>query len=261
MNLYDFFITTMEAAGAELLRHQLVGFKTSTKPDSSLVTEADLASEQIIHANIANYFPDDIILSEEAGKISGGGPYVWIIDPLDGTTNFANGYPFFCISIARGFYREDGTGIQVEHGAIYDPNRRRLYYAERGKGAYVNGKSLRVTQDRNFTNCFLATGFYYQRDESLQAEIHRFSRIASKCQTIRRDGAAALDLAYVAEGVYDAFWEAGLAPWDVAAGALLVSEAGGIVRNYSDKISNYDMMAHGIIAGNAKAVETIAGLL
>lgn len=260
MILYDFFIKTLEAAGAELLHRQRIGFTTFTKPDASLVTEADLASEKLIHANIAENFPDDIILSEEAGRIDGKGPYVWIVDPLDGTTNYANGYPFFCVSVARGIYTQNGK-IQVEQGGVYDPNRGRLYYAERGCGAYVNGKPLRVASSRSFASCFLATGFYYLRDDALQQEVSRFARISSKCQTIRRDGAAALDLALVAEGIYDAFWEVGLAPWDVAAGSLLVSEAGGSVRNYGGSASEYNVMSHGIIAGNLDAVDSIAELL
>ena len=171
-----------------------------------------------------------------------------------------SGYPFFCISIARGRFLPSGR-IEVEQGAIYDPNRQRLYFAELGKGANVNGQPLRVSAPRDFAKCFLVTGFYYMREDTLQREIDRFSRVAQRCQTIRRDGAAALDLAYTAEGVYDAFWEVGLAPWDVAAGALIVREAGGVVRNYSINPEGFDIFGHGIIAGNPTAVADIASLL
>jgi myo-inositol-1(or 4)-monophosphatase len=260
MNVYDFLATTMRAAGAELMRRQGAGLKTMMKPDTSLVTEADLASEKLLHENITKYFPDDTILSEESGQTTRGSSYVWIVDPLDGTTNYANGYPFFCISVGRGRYLPNGR-IQMEQGAVYDPNRERLYFAELGKGAHVNGKPLKVAAPRDFAKCFLVTGFYYMRDDTLQHEIDRFSRVAQKCQTIRRDGAAALDLAYVSEGVYDAFWEVGLAPWDVAAGSLLVAEAGGAVQNYGANPSAYDVMGHGIIAGNPATVASIAALL
>ena len=260
MNLYDFFASTMLAAASELMRRQGQALKTMIKADTSVVTEADLASEKVIHDNILKYFPNDTILSEESGRTPGTGSHVWIVDPLDGTTNYSNGYPFFCISIARGRFVASGR-IEVEQGAIYDPNRQRLYFAELGKGATVNGQTIKVAAPRDFAKCFLVTGFYYMREDILQKEIDRFSRVAQRCQTIRRDGAAALDLAYTAEGVYDAFWEVGLAPWDIAAGSILVREAGGSVRNYSMTQDGFDISGHGIIAGSPNAVAEIAGLL
>lgn len=258
--MYDFLASTMYAAAAELMQRQGPDLQTMTKADTSLVTEADLASEKVIHDNISKYFPHDTILSEESGRTTGNGPFVWIVDPLDGTTNYANGYPFFCISIARGRFLPSGR-VEVEQGAIYDPNRKRLYFADLGKGASVNGQQIKVSIGRDFSKCFLVTGFYYMREETLQREIDRFSRVAKHCQTIRRDGAAALDLAYTAEGIYDAFWEVGLSPWDIAAGALLVKEAGGVVQNYSINSDGFDVFGHGIVAGNSMAVANIASLL
>ena len=146
--------------------------------------------------------------------------------------------------------------------AIFDGSRRRFYYAGLGEGAYVDGRPLKVAPQREFPKCFLVTGFYYHKGRALEFEVQRFHRVAEQCQSIRRDGAAALDLALVAEGIYDAFWETGLKPWDVAAGSLLVSEAGGAVRNYQEIGGKpYDIEGEGVIAGSPAAVQTLAKLL
>ncbi len=261
---YEFFAETLNVAGAELTRRQGQKLKTQTKRDASLVTEADLASEKVIIERISRYFPDDLILSEEAGLSSRdrkAGSRIWIIDPLDGTTNYANSYPFYCISMARGIFRADGR-VESEVGGVFDAVRGRLYFATRGKGATVDGRKLQVAPARDFAQCFLCTGFYYMKDKDLAREIERFAAVAQRCQSIRRDGAAALDLALVAEGVFDAFWETGLAPWDVAAGSLLVSEAGGRVRNYLEKSPGfYDMDDATVIAGSASAVDSLVPLV
>lgn len=261
---YEFFAETLHKAGEELTRRQGQKLKIETKRDTSLVTEADLASEKVLLDRIKRYFPDDLILSEEAGlssQVRKPGSHIWIIDPLDGTTNFANSYPFYCISVARCQFRPDGR-IDSLAGAVYDAPRGRLYHAERGKGATVDGRKLQVAPKRDFAQCFLVTGFYYMKDKDLAREIERFASVAQKCQSIRRDGAAALDMALVAEGVFDAFWETGLAPWDVAAGHLLVSEAGGQVRNYRPKTPGfYDLEDPTVISGSASAVESLVPLL
>lgn len=261
---YEFFAETMNRAGDELAKRQGQKLKIETKRDTSLVTEADLASEKVILESIRRHFPDDLILSEEAGLSSMDrkpGTHIWIIDPLDGTTNYANGYPFYCISIARGRFRPDGR-IESEVGAVYDAARGRLYHAAKGQGATVDGKKIQVSPNRPFAHCFLCTGFYYMKDKDLTREIERFARVAQQCQSIRRDGAAALDLAFVAEGIFDAFWETGLAPWDVAAGNLLVREAGGQVRNYLQKTPEfYDLEDATVIAGSASAVDSLVSLL
>jgi myo-inositol-1(or 4)-monophosphatase len=250
----------MAAASLELTKRRGEALKISVKPDASLVTEADLASEKVIIERISKYFPDDQIYAEESGKSSESrrpGSAVWIVDPLDGTTNYANGYPYYCISIGRGIF--DGSGrVQMQTGAIYDAVRGKLYFAEDGKGASCDGKPLRVASPREFHKSFLVTGFYYREGPDLQCEITRFSKIAQECHSIRRDGAAALDLALVAEGIFDAFWELGLAPWDVAAGSLLVREAGGVVRNYPPDSAGYNIEGHGVIAGTQGVVEALA---
>lgn len=263
-DIYRFFESTLAAAAQELQKRAGKPFEIKTKADTSLVTDADLASEKVILANLAKVYPEDTVLAEESGLSRverSPGEYIWLIDPLDGTTNFANGYPFYCISIGRGRFREDGS-IEMLAGGVWDAPRSRFYYAELGQGAYVNGQKLRVAPNREFSKAFLVTGFYYNQGEQLQAQIQRFGRIASRCQTIRRDGAAALDLALVAEGVYDAFWELGLQPWDVAAGSLLVKEAGGTVLNYPESGRGiYSVEGVGVLAGSNGAVAAIEALL
>lgn len=260
---FSFLEDTARAAGGALAEKRGKSLSVSLKPDASLVTEADLASEKVIIDRINRHFPDDLIYSEEAGLSSRErkpGSHIWVIDPLDGTTNYANGYPFYCVSIARGRFDERGR-IEIIAAAILDAPRERLYFAEKGKGAFVEGKPIGVAKGRDLARCFLVTGFYYMKGDELEAEIRRFARVAQSCQSIRRDGAAALDLALVAEGVYDAFWEVGLQPWDVAAGSLLVTEAGGHVRNYQETPgAPYDIEGVGVVSGSIDAVRQIVQL-
>ncbi len=263
MELSNFINETLDLCAAELLPRFRAGLEVRTKADASLVTEADLASERVALARIKNSFPDDIILSEETHTSAARRPegaYVWIVDPLDGTTNFANGYPYFCVSIARGVFRADGS-IQVVAGGIIDPVRGKKYTAQIGRGAFVDGVPLCIRANRPLAKTFLVTGFYFTDPERLLPEVDRFARVARFCPAIRRDGAAALDLALVAEGIFDAFWENGLQVWDVAAGSLLVSEAGGAVCNYSGDAGSYNLEATGIVAGNPATVAAIAALL
>lgn len=261
---YRFITGTARNAGEELRRRFRQKLVISAKPDRSIVTDADLASEKILLSEIRKKWPDDLILSEEAGSpggVAAPGQYVWIVDPLDGTSNFANGYPFFSVSIARCLVLPNGV-VQHLAGAVYDVNNDVMYFAELGQGAYANEKRLAVARPREFSSSFLVTGFYYQTGVDLEREMQRFLRVAAKCPTIRRDGSAALDLALVAAGVFDAFWESGLQPWDVAAGVLLVREAGGNVRNYVEELSDsYDMYKVGLVAGEYAAVRQIAELL
>jgi myo-inositol-1(or 4)-monophosphatase len=278
-DLRGFLAETLDLAGAELLRRfGQSNNNVKLKKDTSLVTDADFSAEKIILDRIGKYFPNDSIISEEAGylKVSRTpGQKVWIVDPLDGTTNYANGYPFFCTSIGYGEFQLDGK-IKVNAGGIGDPTRQKKYLAIRGEGAHCNGKVMRVQSERPFDRCFLVTGFYYALGPELEREIQRDCKISQKCQSIRRDGSAALDLAFVAEGVFDCFWERGLGLWDVAAGSLLVQEAGGDLSNYpcQNKVSAdpaclaesnsaliYSIEAEGIIAGTTTAVNEIKTLL
>lgn len=244
---------------AELMRYFERGVTVRSKPDDSLVTEADLASEAVVVEGIRKKFPHDVICSEESGLSSTErtpGKAIWIVDPLDGTTNFANGYPCFCVSIARGVFDDRGR-IRLTHGAIGDPVRQKTYLAEAGRGAKVNDRPMRVRVKRPLKAAFLVTGFYYNTGDVLAQEVERFHRIAKVCSSIRRDGSAALDMAMAAEGVFDAFWELGLKPWDVAAGALLVLEAGGTVVNYPPASGFFDVEGPGVICGSSDAVTAL----
>lgn len=214
-----------------------------------LVTEVDLACEEVIREVLAREAPGTAILSEEEGA-SGTGRDRWIVDPLDGTTNFAHGYPVFCVSIA---WEEAG---ETRLGVVYDPLRDELFEATRGRGARRNGEPVRVSRTADLTDALLATGFPYDRAEHPR-NYEEFRRLTQLTQGVRRGGAAALDLTYVACGRLDGFWEPGLKPWDLAAGCLLVEEAGGRVSGYggqtfsayrSDVVSSNDRLHSALLA-------------
>jgi len=183
----------------------------------------------LIIDSIKRNFPDHGILSEESPAITGTGKLRWIIDPLDGTTNYSHGYPVFCVSIAL-----ENEGVIVL-GVIYDPMREDMFVAVRGKGAYLNNKKLKVSSVKNISRSLLATGFPYDIRESKENNLDYFNAMAVKVQAIRRAGSAALDLAYLAAGRFDGFWELKLKPWDTAAGCLMVEEAGGVISDIAGK--------------------------
>jgi myo-inositol-1(or 4)-monophosphatase len=198
----------------------------------NLVTETDLAVEDHLARRIAGRFPEHGILGEErvARAPSGDGPaYRWVIDPLDGTTNFVHAHPMFCVSIGL---ERDGEGTA---GVIFAPYLEELFAAERGRGATLNGSACHVSEEEDLSHALLASGFAYRQDESANTNLENWSRLSLVARGLRRCGAAALDLAYVACGRYDGFWELYLSPWDVAAGALLVREAGGRVTDLSGR--------------------------
>jgi myo-inositol-1(or 4)-monophosphatase len=228
--LLNFAIQTARDAGRLLAGRFGRSLRVSNKSELDLVTEADLASERLIIDRIKTYYPRHAILAEESGTNSPAadgnqGDWRWIIDPLDGTTNYAHGYPCFCVSIGL---EHKGN---LELGIVYDPMRDELFTAERGEGAALNGKRIRVSSVPNLASALLCTGFPYDVRERSEFARH-FANFIMNAQGVRRDGAAALDLAYVAAGRFDGFWEEGLKPWDVAAGALLIEEAGGKVSDY-----------------------------
>ena len=227
--MLNFAIQTAREAGRVLAEKFGRALRVSNKGDIDLVTEADIAAERLIVERIRSYHPRHAILTEESGDVvktgDSGSEYKWVVDPLDGTTNYAHGYPCFCVSIAL---EHEGSVIL---GVVYDPVREELFAAERGEGATLNGRRVRVSETAELNGALLCTGFPYDvRDRGDFAR--HFRNFIMRAQSVRRDGAAALDLAYVAAGRFDAFYEEGLRPWDVAAGVLLVEEAGGRVTHY-----------------------------
>jgi len=196
------------------------------KGDIDLVTEADHESERRIVSMIKDAYPHHRILAEESGDSGDASSYTWIVDPLDGTTNYAHGYPCFCVSIAIEY---EGNVI---HGVIYDPVRKELFTAEKGNGAYLNGTPINVSSTQELNNSLLCTGFPYDVREDMGSNMHLFRSFLMQAQAVRRDGSAALDLCYTAAGRFDGFWEQKLHPWDVAAGSLILSEAGGELSRY-----------------------------
>ena len=206
------------------------------------VTEADKMSEELILAEISRRYPDHGILSEESAAKNEQANTRWIIDPLDGTTNYAHGFPFFCVSIAL-----EKEGV-VMLGVVYDPIRDDLFSAGRGSGAYLNGKKLNVSSVNDLSHSLLATGFPYDIRVSPDNNLNFFNVMVKKAQAIRRPGAAALDLAYLAAGRFDGFWELKLKPWDTAAGCLLVTEAGGVVCDITG--GEWNLYSPGLVASN-----------
>jgi len=221
----DFAVELARRAGQVLREGFGRAHRVEHKGEIDLVTEVDRRSEALIVEEIRHRFPNHAILAEEGGGQGVGGKYRWIVDPLDGTTNFAHGYP--CISVCLALeYRGELT-----LGVVYDPLREELFAAERGGGACLNGRPIRVSALSDLSEALLATGFPYDVRRT-GSNLELFARFIRRAQAIRRDGSAALDLAYVACGRFDGFWEMKLKPWDLAAGMLLVSEAGGQVSDF-----------------------------
>jgi myo-inositol-1(or 4)-monophosphatase len=212
------------------------------KGSIDLVTEADLESEKIILKTLRRGFPNDSILSEESGKQKHNSGRTWLVDPLDGTTNFAHGFPFFAVSIALEIENEIVLGI------VYNPEMDEFYEAVRGKGSRLNSKPIKVSKTPNLHESLLATGFPYNIHEKSEEVIESFSKMLVRAQGIRRPGSAAIDLCYVAAGRIDGFWEQDLNPWDTAAGVVIVEEAGGKVTTYEGK--PYSPFQKTIVAAN-----------
>ena len=204
--------------------------RVSVKQTNDFVTEVDHAAEAAIIDTLLTAYPDHAIWAEESGKRAGrhgGADHVWIIDPLDGTTNFIHGFPVYCVSIALM------VGNRLEQAVVYDPSRNDLFCATRGRGAYLNDRRIRVAKRTGLRECLLSAGFSFRPGDAFQTYLQMVGEVTPRCAGLRRCGSAALDLAYVAAGFTDGYFEMGLSPWDVAAGALLVTEAGGLVGNFS----------------------------
>ncbi len=243
--MLNFAIETAREAGQILLEKFGRKINISKKGDINLVTEADLASEKFIIEKIRSYYPKHSILAEESGESSvageNGNALKWIIDPLDGTTNYAHGYPCFCVTLAL----EHNGEIVV--GVTFDPTRDELFAAEKGRGATLNGRQIRTSDTEKLSESLIVTGFPYNFKQRADFTRH-LTDFMLYSRGIRRDGSAAIDMAYVACGRFDGFCEEGLNPWDVAAGVLLIEEAGGRVSYYDD--SPFSIYAPPICASN-----------
>ncbi|OFW01725.1 MAG: hypothetical protein A3I61_15140 [Acidobacteria bacterium RIFCSPLOWO2_02_FULL_68_18] len=229
------------------------GFRVTKKGVRDLVTEVDLECERMCRAVIAERFPDHDILAEELGGAAGAQPDArcrWVFDPLDGTTNYAHGLPIFCASLALQI---DG---RTEVGAVYDPSRRELFTAERSEGAYLNGREITVSGTPEPIDALLVTGFPYFFEPEL---VDLFAVFLQHSRAVRRLGSAALDLCYVAAGRFDGFWERHLKPWDVAAGALIVEEAGGRITGMDG--SGFDAATGHLVASNGRVHQAMLDVI
>ena len=231
--------------------------KVETKQPNDFVTEVDRKAEAAIIETLQDAYPQYAILAEESGATAGRGvsdsEYEWIIDPLDGTTNFIHGLPQYAVSIALA-----KAGV-IEQAVIFDPNRNELYTASKGGGAFLNERRIRVSRRAKLQDALIGTGFPYRMFEHVDTYLAIFKELSQKTAGQRRPGASSLDLAYVACGRYDGFWEFGLAPWDMAAGSLLISEAGGLV---SDMRGEATYLSSGnIIAGTPKVFAPLLSII
>src|SRR5215468_206827 len=224
-------------AGALLIKYLHEGLKIEYKGDADLVTAADRASEALIRERVSKQFPSHDVLGEEQGLKDRGSEYRWYVDPLDGTTNFAHGFPVFAVSM--GLEHRSAQGEARIAGIVYDPTRDELFSAEKGKGAQLNGKPVHVSKISQLNECLVATGFPSHKRHK-NPNIFFYHEITLKTHGVRRAGSAALDLCYVASGRFDGFWEFNLNPWDTAAGTLIVEEAGGRVSRFDGSAFQLD---------------------
>ena len=250
-------VKAARAAGSLINRAALdiESVRVSQKKANDFVTEVDHAAEKVIIETLLQAYPDHGIWAEESGTEFGAqnAECVWIIDPLDGTTNFIHGLPIYCVSIAlavRG---------KIEQAVVYDPSRNDLFTATKGRGAYLNDRRLRVSKRTQLKESLVSTGFPYREGDDFDQYLVMMGEVMRRTAGLRRPGAAALDLAYVAAGFTDAFFEKGLQPWDVAAGSLLVQEAGGLVGNFSGEADFLDQQE--CMAGNPRVYGQLVGIL
>ncbi|WP_133129561.1 inositol monophosphatase family protein [Legionella yabuuchiae] len=249
--LLNIGISAARQAGDIIVRHidQLDRIKITTKSQEEFFSEVDVKAEQAIINTIHKAYPDHGIIAEESGVQQERADTVWIIDPLDGTNNYLHGFPFFAVSIAIRVKN------RIEHGIVYDPLRHECFSASRGGGARLNDRRIRVSKQSQLSAAMLGTGFTMRNEQIAKRYFPTLEAVFGKCAGFRRTGSAALDLAYVASGRLDGFWEFGLKPWDIAAGALLVQEAGGLI---SDPLGGEHFLKHGdVIAGNPKIFKSL----
>ena len=250
-------IKAARAAGSIINRAalDLEVLKIGTKGPNDYVSEVDRAAENAIIQILLEAYPGHAILAEESGREHGArhSEYTWIIDPLDGTTNFLHGLPVYAVSIGLA-YRG-----QVQQGVVYDPTRNDLFFASKGRGAFLNDRRLRVSKRTRLTDALIGTGFPFRKGDNFKRYVKMFEEIMQCCAGLRRPGAAALDLCYVAAGYYDGFFETGLNPWDVAAGSLIITEAGGLIGNFTGESDFLNQRE--VVAGNPKVYGQLVQLL
>ncbi len=260
MNILKFTIGIAEKAGKIALKESSK-LKITLKGKNNLVTNADKACEKLIKAEIKSAFPDHLILAEESSENFTEDlekhkkpKYVWIIDPIDGTTNYAHGLPLYSVSIGLFEISSKDKSKNFEYlegemvlGVVHAPALNQTYYAQKGKGAYMNGKKIKVSDTKKVADSLMVTGFPY---ENREINLPYFTKMMDHAQAIRRLGSAALDLCYIAAGHFDGYWEFDLKPWDIAAGALIVEEAGGRVTDINNNM--LDLFGFDILASNKK---------
>jgi len=252
--LLNVAVMAARSAGDTLIRkmRNLEKLKVEKKGHNDFVSDADHAAERAVIATVQKHYPEHAFLAEESG-VTGESDFVWIIDPLDGTTNYLHGFPVFAVSI----------GLQIkgklEHAVVYDPLRQELFTASRGQGAQLDGRKIRVSGRDRLEQSLIGTGFpFRQADAEMTPYLEMLRKVVRHTSGVRRPGAAALDLCYVAAGRLDAFWETGLSPWDLAAGALIIREAGGIVSGLD---GSEDFMDSGhVLCGTPRVYAALAKL-
>ena len=250
-------VKAARAAGSIINRAALdvERLQITAKGVNDFVTEVDQAAEQAVIEILLTAYPGHGILAEESGRQHGAkhSEYLWIIDPLDGTTNFIHGLPVYAVSIALAFRGK------VEQAVVYDPSRNDLFFASKGRGAFLNDRRLRVSKRLRMADALIGTGFPFRKGDNLGRYLKMMETVMSQCAGLRRPGAAALDLCYVAAGWYDGFFETGLSPWDVAAGSLMITEAGGLIGNFTGE-SDY-LYQREVVAGCPKIYGQLVQML
>jgi myo-inositol-1(or 4)-monophosphatase len=250
-------IKAARAAGAIINRASLDldALKVTSKGPNDFVSEVDRAAEQAVIETLLDAYPTHGILAEESGRTHGAkdSEFTWIIDPLDGTTNFLHGFPVYAVSIALAHRN------QVQQAVVYDPARNDLFFASRGRGAYLNDRRLRVSKRTRMAEALIGTGFPFRKGDNFKRYVKMFEEVMQNCAGLRRPGAAALDLCYVAAGWYDGFFEMGLSPWDVAAGSLMIAEAGGLIGNFTGE-ADY-LYQREVVAGTPKVYGQLVQIL
>jgi len=250
-------VKAARAAGAVINRASLdiEKLQVQVKSANDFVTEVDQHAEQVIIETLLQAYPGHGILAEESGRSMGAkdSEFVWIIDPLDGTTNFIHGFPVYAVSIALAH-----RGV-VQQAVVYDPSRNDLFVASRGRGAFLNDRRLRVSRRTRLQESLIGTGFPFRKGDNFKRYVKMFEDVMQQCAGLRRPGAAALDLCYVAAGYYDGFFETGLNPWDIAAGSLMITEAGGLIGNFTGEADF--LYQREVVAGTPKVYGQLVNIL